>query len=212
MPVVAALPSVTQVSRASLLSGTLTSGDAAVETRNFELHPVLRHVCDKKYPPVLFHKKEVTEGARGAIGEDLSKAILSLNLRVVGVVINAIDDRLSSAQQIRDDWTIHRISPLGSLLKLARDTGRVVILASDHGHVWHRPDARNIPLQTGGRWRPKADDLAEDEVAITGTGCRPEQAVPRSSSLGRNGFITVDPRTDTTAGRPPRRWSVRWSS
>ncbi len=57
--------------------------------------------------------------------------ILSPNHRVVGVVINAIDDRLSSAEQIRDDWTLNRISPLGSLLKLARDSGRVVILASD---------------------------------------------------------------------------------
>ena len=103
--------------------------------------------CDKKFPPVLFHKKEVTEGARGAIGDELSKAILSPNHRVVGVVINAIDDRLGGAQQIRDDWTINRISPLGSLLKLARDSGRVVVLASDHGHVWHRPDARNVPLR-----------------------------------------------------------------
>ena len=63
----------------------------------------------------------------------------------MGVVINAIDDRLSDAQQIRDDWTINRISPLGAVLKLARDSGRVVILASDHGHVWHRPDA-NVSL------------------------------------------------------------------
>ena len=63
---------------------------------------------------------------------------------------------------------INRISPLGSLLKLARDSGRVVILASDHGHVWHRPDARNVPLETGGRWRPKSQDLAEDEIALTG--------------------------------------------
>ena len=107
---------------------------------------------------MLFHKKEVTEGARGAVGDDLSKTILSPNHRVVGVVINAIDDRLAGAQQIRDDWTINRISPLGSLLKLARDSGRVVILASDHGHVWHRPDARNVPLETGGRWRPKSDE------------------------------------------------------
>ena len=117
---------------------------------------------------MLFHKKEVTEGARGAMGDDLSRAILSPNHRVVGVVINAIDDRLSSAQQIRDDWTINRISPLGSLLKLARDSGRVVILASDHGHVWHRPDARNVPLETGGRWRPKSQDLAEDEMITHG--------------------------------------------
>jgi hypothetical protein len=167
-PVIATIPSVTHLSRASLLSGKLESGDATVEKRNFESNPHLRQCCDRKYPPVLFHKKEVTEGARGVIGEDLSRAILSPNHRVVGVVINAIDDRLSSAEQIRDDWTLNRISPLGSLLKLARDSGRVVILASDHGHVWHRPDARNVPLETGGRWRPKSQDLADDEITLTG--------------------------------------------
>ena len=167
-PVIATIPSVTHFSRASLLSGKIESGDATVEKRNFESNPHLRQCCDRKYPPVLFHKREVTEGARGVIGDDLSRAILSPNHRVVGVVINAIDDRLSSAEQIRDDWTLNRISPLGSLLKLARDSGRVVILASDHGHVWHRPDARNVPLETGGRWRPKSQDLAEDEITLTG--------------------------------------------
>ncbi len=167
-PVIATIPSVTHFSRASLLSGKFESGDATAEKRNFDSNPHLRQCCDRKYPPVLFHKREVTEGARGVIGDDLSRAILSQNHRVVGVVINAIDDRLSSAEQIRDDWTLNRISPLGSLLKLARDSGRVVILASDHGHVWHRPDARNVPLETGGRWRPKSQDLADDEILVTG--------------------------------------------
>ena len=156
------------MSRASLLSGKLTSGDAAVETRNFASNPHLEHCCDKRFPPTLFHKKEVTLGSRGPLGDELSRAILSPSHRAVGVVINAIDDRLASAPQIRDDWTIHRIGPLGSLLKLARDSGRVVILASDHGHVWHRADARNVPIETGGRWRPQNENLAEDEIALVG--------------------------------------------
>jgi hypothetical protein len=167
-PVIAAIPSVTHFSRASLLSGKMTSGDATVEKRNFETNPHLKHCTDKRYPPVLFHKNEVTEGARGAVGNDIGKAILSPNHRVVGVVINAIDDRLAGAQQIRDDWTINRISPLGSLLKLARDSGRVVILASDHGHVWHRPDVRHVPIETGGRWRLKNESLADDEIVLAG--------------------------------------------
>jgi hypothetical protein len=167
-PVIATIPSVTHLSRTSLLSGKIESGDAAVEKRNFESNPHLKHCCDSRYPPVLFHKREVTEGARGAMSDDVGKAILELHNRVVGVVINAIDDRLATAQQIRDDWTINRISPLGSLLKLARDSGRVVILASDHGHVWHRPDARTVPMETGGRWRPKRQDLADDEISISG--------------------------------------------
>jgi hypothetical protein len=167
-PVIATIPCVTGFSRASLLSGKVASGDAANEKRNFESNPHLEHLCDKKYPPVLFHKKEVTHGARGAVDDELRRVILSTSHRVVGVVINAIDDRLKGAQQIRDDWTIHRIGPLGSLLKLARDSSRVVILASDHGHVWHRPDARNVPIETGGRWRPADENLAEDEILLAG--------------------------------------------
>lgn len=169
-PVIATVPSVTSHSRASLLSGELTVGDAVAEKRGFEANPHLKACCDKKYPPVLFHKKEVTEGARGALGDELSRAVLSPGHRAVGVVLNAIDDRLAGAPQIRDDWTIHRIAPLGSLLKLARDAGRVVVLASDHGHVWHRADARSEPLETGGRWRPHEGGatLADDELVVSG--------------------------------------------
>ena len=141
---------------------------------NFEAHPALRHVCDKKFPPVLFHKKEVTEGSRGIVSDDLSKAVLSPNNRVVGVVINAIDDRLSGAEQIRDNWSINRVSPLGALLKLARDSGRVVVLAADHGHVWHRPDAQLLNSEVSTRWRPKADDLHEGEISISGERVRDE--------------------------------------
>jgi hypothetical protein len=167
-PVIATIPSVTGFSRASLLSGKVARGDAASEKRNFESNPHLEHLGDKRYPPVLFHKKEVTQGARGAVDNELVRVILSTSHRVVGVVINAIDDRLAGAPQIRDDWTIHRISPLGSLLKLARDSGRVVLLASDHGHVWHRPDARTVPIETGGRWRPADEKLAGDEIRLAG--------------------------------------------
>ena len=34
--------------------------------------------------------------------------------KVVGVVVNAVDDRLRTAQQIRDTWTIEAIRPLGA--------------------------------------------------------------------------------------------------
>ena len=39
------------------------------------------------------------------MSDELSGIILSTTQRIVGVVINAIDDRLATAQQIRDDWT-----------------------------------------------------------------------------------------------------------
>lgn len=173
-PVIATVPSVTAYSRTSLLSGALAKGDSSVEKRNFEENAALKQVCDKRYPPTLFHKKEVTEGNRGVIGDDLSKAILSANHRVVGVVFNAIDDRLSSAQQIRDTWTINRINPLGPVLKLARDAGRVLIVVSDHGHVWHRPDGKLCPGDSASRWRTGASKIREGEIAITGSRVREE--------------------------------------
>lgn len=167
-PVIATVPSVTNYSRVSLLSGELLRGDYSTEKRNFESSDTLRQACDRRYPPIIFHKKEVSEGARGIVGEDLSKAILSTTNKIVGVVFNAIDDRLSGAQQVREDWNINRISPLGAILKLARDSGRVVILVSDHGHVWHRPEARLTPGDASSRWRTKSQDAAEGEIKITG--------------------------------------------
>jgi hypothetical protein len=173
-PVIATVPSITTYSRTSLLSGELVKGDSSIEKRNFEANAALKQVCDKRYPPVLFHKKEVTEGARGIVGDDLSKAILSTNNKIVGVVINAIDDRLSSAQQVREQWTINRISPLGAILKLARDSGRVVILASDHGHVWHRPEAKLCDGDSGSRWRSQNGEAIDGEIAISGSRVREE--------------------------------------
>ena len=167
-PVIATVPSVTNYSRVSLLSGELLRGDYSNEKRNFESSSALRQACDKRFPPILFHKKEVSEGARGVVGDELSKAILSTSNKIVGVVFNAIDDRLSGAQQVREDWNINRISPLGAVLKLARDSGRVVILASDHGHVWHRPEAKLSSGDGGSRWRTNSQEAAEGELEITG--------------------------------------------
>jgi PglZ domain len=186
LPIIAIVPSVTNFSRATLLSGKLTNGDQGSEKRNFEDHPALKACCDRKNPPVLFHKKEATEGMRGVVGDDLSKAILSDKNRIVGVVINAVDDFLSKGEQMPMLWTISRISPLGSLLKLARDSGRVVILASDHGHVWHRQDARKLSSETGSRWRLNAGLLEEGELVVSGNRVRD----------GREGNAVIVPWTE----------------
>lgn len=166
--VIAAIPSVTACSRASLLSGALTRGDSSSEKQNFEAHPVLRQTGDKRYPPVLFHKREVTDGSRGFVSQDLEEAILSPQKRIVGLVINAIDDELGGSQQTRRDWRLDRISLLSAVLRLARDTGRVVVLASDHGHVWHRPDAQFRSRAEGNRWRAASDELAPEEILLSG--------------------------------------------
>jgi hypothetical protein len=168
-PVIATIPSVTHFSRASLLSGMLVKGDQTVERRNFESNKDLVEVCDKRYPPILFHKQQLTEGNRGAISAELSARLTAANHKVIGVVINAIDDRLSNAQQVVESWSLSRISPLRALLRLARDSGRVVILASDHGHVWHRPDGQYRPYEESSRWRSDDGKCAPDEIVLSGS-------------------------------------------
>jgi len=176
-PVIAAVPSETRYSRTSLLSGELTEGDATTEKRNFKENRALVECSDRRKPPVLFHKKDITDGSRGAIAEEVSKALLDDKQNVVGVVINAIDDRLANAQQIRDSWSISRINPLGALLRLARDSGRVVVLASDHGHVWHRTDAQFEPDTEGSRWRQNEGECKNGEIVISGRRVIPADSI-----------------------------------
>ena len=167
-PVAATVPSVTDCSRASLLSGELLQGQANDEKKNFATHLELVAACDKDKPPVLFHKGDITEGTRGDLAPDVRKAIHSSKHKVVGVVINAIDDHLKGASQLRETWTVDKIRPLGALLRGASESGRLVILASDHGHILHR-DGPNHPIENAGeRWRPAGGDLGEGEVQVGG--------------------------------------------
>jgi hypothetical protein len=91
---------------------------------------------------------------------------------VVGAVINAVDDRLRTAQQLRDTWTVEAIRPLGALLQVAREAERIVILTSDHGHVWHRDGPSMAFPDAGERWRPASDAPGPGEVLVQGTRVR----------------------------------------
>lgn len=175
-PVIATVPSETKYSRTSLLSGKLQTGDAATEQRCFVEHAALLQCSDRRHPPVLFHKKDITQGSRGGVSNELRDKILAENQRIVGVVINAVDDRLATASQIRDDWTVNRITPMGALLRLARDSGRVVILASDHGHVWHRADAEHEQASEGSRWRFNKGKCVDGEIIVSGHRVLPAEA------------------------------------
>jgi PglZ domain len=193
----AAIPSITEVSRTSLLTGQLRRGNADDEKRLFAEHSALSAACARRQPPVLFHKAELTEGSRGGLSDEVAEAILNTDRRVVGVVINAIDDRLEGAQQVRDRWSVENIRPLGALLQAARDAGRVVVLASDHGHVWHREDSVLRKADGGERWRPATGRAQANEVLLEGSRVRTPQdqsrvIVPLDEglrySMARNGY------------------------
>ncbi|MFO0851825.1 MAG: BREX-2 system phosphatase PglZ [Gemmataceae bacterium] len=168
-PLLAAVPSVTEFSRASLFCGRLTGGDAAAERVGFAAHPGLAAACDRKHPPTVFHKATVTEGPRGALHDDVRLAVLSEKARAVAVVVNAIDDELAGAEQVRGRWTLDAIRPLTPLLQAARDGGRLVVLAGDHGHVWHRDRADfRRAADAGERWRPASGPPGPGELVVTG--------------------------------------------
>jgi len=160
---VSAIPSVTQASRPSLLTGALTSGDQATERKGFTAF-WRRH----RRTAALFHKNDIPGEAGQRLSEPLMAALSGEE--VVGVVLNTIDYALDHGREgDRSGWLLRDISFLPELLNAARDYGRPVVLVSDHGHVLHRcgdtPAAAAAGAQSA-RWRTGTPDAGE--VALTG--------------------------------------------
>lgn len=163
--VVAAVPTVTVVSRASLLSGRLAEGGQDVEREGFQGHPGLRAAGGEA--PRLFHKKDL-KIEQGQIAPEVRDAVLATEPRVVGAVVNAVDDHLEKGAQLRLADGIKGIRPLRHLLDAAAEAGRVVVLVSDHGHVLEAGSAVRPASGSGERWRLTDPAPREDEVEIAG--------------------------------------------
>jgi PglZ domain len=165
--VVAALPTVTEVSRASLLCGQLATGGQPEERKGFENHAGLKSASNGMLPPKLFHKSDLVGPGGLALGEKIVAAIADPRQRVVGVVVNAIDDHLTRGDQIYVSWSTTSIRPLGWILNAAAEAGRVVVMLSDHGHVLDRGSAfRPVTGDQGERWH--TDVVRSGEVEIAG--------------------------------------------
>jgi hypothetical protein len=166
-PGLAAVPSVTEASRASLFCGRLCTGTAADEATGFSAHAGLRSHCRGGHPPVLFHKIALQEAADTSLAANVREAIASSQKRVVGVVVNAIDDHLLKGEQLDLRWTRDEIKVLPSLLYEARSARRVVVLLSDHGHLLdHQTESRTG--EGGERWRPDDGNPVDGELAVQG--------------------------------------------
>jgi hypothetical protein len=161
---VAALPSVTEVSRASLLCGILTRGDQTTERRGFAVHSGLVAASRSSLPPRLFHKADLGPGPELLAG--VRDAVADPHQRVVGVVHNAVDAQLTGSDQIEMTWSAEGLRQVAAILRVARDAGRVVVVTVDHGHVVEE----GTTLSSGGvgdRWRA-AGPAGEGEVALSG--------------------------------------------
>ncbi|MEV1077458.1 BREX-2 system phosphatase PglZ [Streptomyces sp. NPDC050211] len=162
---VAMVPSVTAISRATLLCGRPVSGGQSVEKEGFaDFWKQHRHTA------VLFHKNEIPGPPGQLLDPRLVAAIASDD--VVGVVLSTIGESLDHGQRSTlADWSVSRVKYLTELLNSARGQGRPVVLVSDHGHVLDRTGAEAGPSTAEGvesaRWRT-GPEVGEGEVSLSG--------------------------------------------
>ncbi|MFI9487355.1 BREX-2 system phosphatase PglZ [Promicromonospora sp. NPDC052451] len=161
LAVAAALPTVTGVSRTSLLCGEIRVGDSSTEKTGLAVaFPGAR----------LFHKGELRARGGNQLADDVVSAIKDPSVSVVGVVINAIDDATHKNDTSSRPWSMADLEPLRALLNAASIAGRAVVVTSDHGHVVERSTEMR-PAVPGGeaRWRPASSGEAGDsEVLVSG--------------------------------------------
>ena len=166
--VLSALPSVTGYSRTSLLSGQFTKGTANDEAKAFPAHAGLLAASARGGPPKLFHKGGLKD-PHGGLAADLSSEIAG-ERRVVAAVVNAIDDHLAKDDQLAAPWSATYIPILRLLLDEARNAGRMVVLASDHGHVLdHGGVGRDGGPEHGERYRSAVAAAGDGEQLVEGT-------------------------------------------
>jgi hypothetical protein len=162
---VAALPTVTEISRGSLFCGALTRGDQTTEKAGFASHAALRSASRPGSPPRLFHKAELGPGPE--LETPVRDALIDRAQRVVGIVHNAIDSQLSGSDQLDVSWSTDALRQVTALLRLSRDAGRAVVVIGDHGHVLEQGTVQR-PGVPGDRWRTAVDDPGEGEIALSG--------------------------------------------
>jgi hypothetical protein len=177
-PALATVPSVTEVSRTSLLCGRLMQGNSATEKSGFAEHPALLRACRSGFPPVLFHKAALQESDDASLAADIRREIGSSHRRIVGVVVNAVDDHLLKGEQIDTRWSRDEIKVLPVLLHEAKAAGRTVIMISDHGHILDC-NAKGHAYEGGERWRIDDGSPADGELRIKG----PRVVIPESKTL-----------------------------
>ena len=224
-PAIAALPTVTDVSRTSLLTGTLARGTAATEKAGFAVQPTLKEKSQVTKPPVLFHKADL--GAGREVPDAVRDELADAGRKVVGLVHNAVDAQLSGSDQVDFDWTLDVLSQVSSYLRIARDAGRAVVIVGDHGHVldWGTAQRR---AEGGDRWRTAGGTIASDELEFQGGRVRAADGSTKvvmawservRYSGKHNGYHggaspaeVVVPIAVLVAGQPPNHWIEASSS
>ena len=164
----AVLPTLTEVSRASLLCGELRAGGQDVERRGYE---ALTSAYGLR-GAALFHKKPLDSSRLGfAVADDVAAAIADVTRQpLVTCVLNTIDDALDRSDPGGTEWGADAVKHLVPLLDRARHAGRIVVLTADHGHVVERRQGtqRPYPEISSGRSRAATGPAGDGEVLVAG--------------------------------------------
>ncbi len=180
----AALPTLTEVSRASLLSGEIARGQQKAERDGFA-----RLLTAYGLSGSLAHKALLDSSAAGFdLSPDLMTAVDDTGgQRLVAAVLNTIDDALDRSDPGGTDWTADAVKYLRPLLARARRAGRAVVLTSDHGHVIERRAGHQLGRgveASSNRSRAVAGPTAGDgEVLVEG---------PRVVTADHRAVLAVD--------------------
>jgi hypothetical protein len=166
----AALPTVTEVSRSSLLCGELSIGNADHERRHFEANPAVRSLAGPT-ARLFHHRPHLVTGIGQSLPAEVALALSTSGPQLVAAVVNTIDDELSRGDFTRE-YAIEHLGPLQALLRAAADAGRFVVVTADHGHVLGvgldgRGEARRTG-EGGDRWRDADRAPDADEVLLRG--------------------------------------------
>jgi hypothetical protein len=164
----AVLPTLTHVSRTSLLCGELRTGGQEVERRGYDALTGAYGLPGA----ALFHKKPLDSSRPGyALADDVAVAIADTTGHpLVTCVLNTIDDALDRSDPGGTEWGRDAVKHLAPLLDRARHAGRIVVLTADHGHIVERRQGtqRAYASISSGRSRAAIEPAIDGEVLVTG--------------------------------------------
>lgn len=179
-PVLAASPTLTEVSRAALFAGVADPrfGDQGTDKDDarWASNPHIRDLVGEE-PLKVFFRRDIHAGHE--LIDEVKQAVAG-EQRVVAVVVNAIDEQLKGSLQVAVDYSKTPILPLEALLSAADGAERAVLLVADHGHV--AGDAMRVAVgrvapgrEGGARWRALVDgeQPQEGEVLLPQTAWKP---------------------------------------
>jgi hypothetical protein len=187
-PVLAAAPTLTEVSRAALFAGVADPrfGDQGTDKDDsrWASNPHIRDLVGEE-PLKVFFRRDIHAGHE--LIDEVKQAVAG-DQRVVAVVVNAIDEQLKGSLQVAVDYSKTPILPLEALLSAADGAERAVLLVADHGHVAgdamrvaggrlnHRSGAAG--REGGARWRALAEgeQPQDGEVLLPRTSWKPRGA------------------------------------